>query len=579
MVELSIPAMLRQCVNLQPDDTAFTFIDYEQDWAGVAETLTWLQLYRRVLNVAQELRLCASAGDRALILAPQGVDYIVAFLGALQAGLIAVPLLVPLGGASDQRVDSVLHDASPTIILTTSSVMGNVVQHVTPQSGESAASIIEVDLLDLNAPIRSDAGDDNYPTTAYLQYTSGSTRQPAGVMISYRNLLANFSQLMSGYFADRGGVAPPDCTLVSWLPFYHDMGLFLGVCGPILGGFRTVLTSPVAFLQRPARWMQLMASNSHVFSAAPNFAYDLAAHKVSDDDMAGLDLGGVHSIVSGSERIHAATLRRFADRFARCNLHLKALRPSYGLAEATVYVATSSAGQPPKIVHFEPDKLSAGHAERCPGTEGTPLVSYPLLPPPAVRIVDAETQNECPEGTVAEIWVHGDNVADGYWNRPTETQSTFGGRLVAPSAGTPEGPWLRTGDLGFISEGELFIIGRIKDLLIVYGRNHSPDDIEATIQKITRGRCVAIAVPNDDVEKLVVIIELKMRGDSDEDAMGKLGVVKREVTSAISTSHGLSVADLVLVSPGSIPITTSGKVRRAECVQLYRDDEFTRIDA
>ena len=222
---------------------------------------------------------------------------------------------------------------------------------------------------------------------------------------------------------------------------------------------------------------------------------------------------------------------------------------------------------------------------QCVNLQPDGLVSYPLGESPAVRIVDADTQNECPERTVAEIWVHGDNVADGYRNRPTETQHTFGGRLVAPSAGTPEGPWLRTGDLGSISEGELFIIGRIKDLLIVYGRNHSPDDIEATIQKITRGRCVAIAVPNDDVEKLVAIIELKMRGDSDEDAMGKLGVVnklgvvKREVTSAISTSHGLSVADLVLVSPGSIPITTSGKVRRAECVQLYRDDEFARLDA
>ena len=579
MIEQSLPAMLRQCVNLQPDGTALTFIDYEQDWAGVAETLTWLQLYRRVLNVAQELRLHASAGDRAVILAPQGVDYIVAFLGAMQAGLIAVPLLVPLGGASDERVDSVLRDASPTIILTTSSVIGSVVQHVTSQPGECVPSIIEVDLLNLNSPMQSDVGDATYPTTAYLQYTSGSTRQPAGVMMSHRNLLANFTQLMSGYFADRGGVAPSDLTVVSWLPFYHDMGLFLGVCAPILGGFRTVLTSPMAFLQHPARWMQLMASNSQVFSAAPNFAYELAARKISDDDMSGLDLGGVHSIISGSERVHEATLRRFADRFARFNLHAKALRPSFGLAEATVYVATSSAGEPPKIVHFESDKLSAGHAERCPGTVGTPLVSYPLSPPPAVRIVDPETQTECPDGTVGEIWVCGDNVADGYWNRPTETQRTFGGRLVAPSAGTPEGPWLRTGDLGFISEGELFIIGRIKDLLIVYGRNHSPDDIEATIQEITRGRCVAIAVPNDDIEQLVAIIELKMWGASDEDAMGKLGVVKREVTSAISTSHGLSVADLVLVSPGSIPITTSGKVRRAECVQLYRDDEFSRLDA
>jgi len=571
--------MLRQCVNLQPDGTALTFIDYEQDWAGVAETLTWLQLYRRVLIVAQELRLYGSAGDRAVILAPQGVDYIVAFLGAMQAGLIAVPLLVPLGGASDERVASVLRDASPTVILTTSSVIGVVVQQVTAQPGEPVPPIIEVDLLNINSPMRSDAGDATYPTTAYLQYTSGSTREPAGVMMSHRNLLANFTQLMSGYFADRGGVAPPDLTIVSWLPFYHDMGLFLGVCAPILGGFRTVLTSPMAFLQRPARWVQLMASNSHVFSAAPNFAYELAARKVSDDDMSGLDLGGVHSIISGSERVHAATLGRFVDRFARFNLHAKALRPSYGLAEATVYVATSRAGEPPKIVHFESDKLSAGHAEPCLHTGGTPLVSYTLRPPPVVRIVDPETQAECPDGTVGEIWVCGDNVADGYWNRPTETQRTFGGRLAAASAGTSEGRWLRTGDLGFISEGELFIIGRIKDLLIVYGRNHSPDDIEATIQEITRGRCVAIAVPNDEVEQLVAIIELKMWGAIDEDAMGKLGVVKREVTSAISTSHGLSVADLVLVSPGSIPITTSGKVRRADCVQLYRDDEFTRLDA
>ena len=398
-------------------------------------------------------------------------------------------------------------------------------------------------------------------------------------MISHRNLLANFEQLMAGYFADRGGVAPLDTTLVSWLPFYHDMGLVLGICAPILGGFRTALTSPESFLQRPARWMQLMARNSHAFSAAPNFAYELAAGKTSDDDMAGLDLGGVQTILSGSERVQPATLKRFAERFARFNLHNSVIRPSYGLAEATVYVATSRAGQPPKIVDFESQKLSAGHAKRCASTEGTPLVSYPLRQSPTMRIVDPETQTECVEAMVGEIWVHGDNVAVGYWHNPDETERTFGGRIVTPSAGTPEGPWLRTGDSGFISEGELFIIGRVKDLLIVYGRNHSPDDIETTIQEITRGRCAAIAVPDDGGEKLVAIIELKKRGDSDGEAMRRLGVVKREVTSAISTSHGLSVSDLVLVSPGSIPITTSGKVRRAECVQLYRQDEFTRLDA
>jgi fatty acid CoA ligase FadD28 len=514
-----------------------------------------------------------------VILAPQGLDYIVAFLGALQAGLIAVPLSVPLGGVSDERVDSVLRDASPAAVLTTSSVIGEVTRHVAPQPGESAPSAIEIDLLELDAPIRSDAGEDNYQTTAYLQYTSGSTRQPAGVMISYRNLLVNFDQLSSGYWPHSGGVPPLDTTFVSWLPFYHDMGLVLGICAPIVLGFPAVLTSPVSFLQRPARWMQLLAANSHVFSAAPNFAFELAARKTSDHDMAGLDLGGVHTILSGAERVQPATLKRFAERFARFNLHDTVIRPSYGLAEATVYVANSAADQPPEIVDFESDKLSAGHASRCATGGGTPLVGYSLRQSPTVRIVDPATQTECPEGTTGEIWVHGDNVAIGYWRKPPETESTFAGRLVAPSADTPEGPWLRTGDLGFISDGELFIVGRIKDLLIVYGRNHSPDDIEATIQEITGGRVVAIAVPDEGMEQLVVVIEVKQRGDSDEDVMQKFGVVKREVTSAISNSHGLGVADLVLVPPGSIPITTSGKVRRAACVEQYRHGQFARLDA
>ena len=580
VVEQTIPAMLRRCVNLQPDDTALTFIDYEQDWAGVAETLTWYQLYRRMLNVARELKLCASAGDRAVILAPQGLHYIAAFLGSLQAGIVAVPLSVPQDGTTDQRVVSVMRDASPAVVLTTSSIMGDIAQHVTPQPFESPPSIIEVDRIDLDSPIRPETGDANYDRTAYLQYTSGSTRMPAGVMITHKNILANYQQMMAGYFAFRGGFPPIDGFLMSWLPFYHDMGLVLGICAPVIAGLRAVLTSPMAFLQRPARWMQLMAGESPVFSAAPNFAFELAAEKTSDDDLAGYDLGRVVTILSGSERVQPLTLERFAERFARFNLDAAAVRPSYGLAEATVYVATSTSGKPPKIIDFDSDELPAGQAKRCTGDGGgTPLVCYDLPESPTVRIVDSETQTECPEGVVGEIWVYGDNVAAGYWSKPAETERTFGGTLVAPSAGTPEGPWLRTGDSGFVSEGELFIIGRIKDLLIVRGRNHSPDDIEATIQEITQGRCVAIAVPDDVGEKLVTIIEVKRPGASKEDVMEKLRMVKREVTAAISTSHGLSVSDLVLVSPGAIPITTSGKVRRSECVKLYRRGKFNRINA
>jgi long-chain fatty acid adenylyltransferase FadD28 len=579
MVETSVPALLRERASLQPDDTAFTFIDYDQDWAGIAESLTWFQLYRRALNVARELRLCASPGDRAVILAPQGLDYIVAFLGALQAGVIAVPLSVPLGGVSDERVDSVLRDASPAAVLTTSSVIGDVTRHVTAQPVESAPSVIEIDLLNLDAPIRSDAREDNYQTTAYLQYTSGSTRQPAGVMISHRNLVVNFEQLLSGYFPHRGGVPPLDTTFVSWLPFYHDMGLVLGVCAPALLGFPAVLTSPVSFLQHPARWMQLLASNSKAYSAAPNFAFELAAKKISDDDMAGIDLSDVLVIATGGERVHAATLRRFTQRFARFNLREAVIRPSYGLAEATVYVATRASAQPPVIVRFDSEKLTAGKAERCESRGGTPLVSYGMPQSPTIRIIDPETRIECAAGTVGEIWVHGDNVAMGYWQKPHDTETTFGGRLVAPSAGTPEGPWLRTGDSGFVFDDELFVIGRIKDLLIVYGRNHSPDDIEATIQEITGGRVAAIAVPDEGMEQLVVIIEVKKRGESDEDVMHRFAVLKRGVTLAISNSHGLGAADLVLVPPGSIPITTSGKVKRAACVEQYRHGQFARLDA
>jgi acyl-CoA synthetase (AMP-forming)/AMP-acid ligase II len=575
----SIPGVLRERASVQPNDTAFTFIDYEQDWDGVAQSVTWSQLYRRSLNLAQELRLRGSVGDRAVILAPQGLEYIYAFLGALQAGLVAVPLSVPLGGASDERVSSVLRDASPSVILTTSAAMANVAECVQPQPDGAAPSVVEVDLLNLDSRSGSATRRENHTGTAYLQYTSGSTRQPAGVMVTHRNVMANLAQLISDTFEDLGKVPPSDTTVVSWLPFYHDLGLMCGIAFPVVAGLRTVFMSPVAFLQKPARWMQLAARNTRTYTGGPNFAYDLAVKRTADEDMAGLDLGDVHTFAFGAERVQAATVRRFTKRFAPFNLPAAALRPGYGLAEATVYASSNPPGRPPAIARFDYEKLSAGYAEPCDDKGGVELVGCGVPRAATVRIVDPETQMENPTGKVGEIWVHGDNVAEGYWGNPQASKETFSGQLVDPSPGTPQGPWLRTGDLGVFSDGELFIIGRIKDLLIVYGRNHSPDDIEATIQEITRGRCAAISVLDDRTEKLVVIIELKKRGDSDEDAMHRLGVIKSEVTSALSGSHGLSVADLVLVEPGSIPITTSGKVRRAACVEHYRHDQFKRLDA
>jgi fatty acid CoA ligase FadD21 len=581
MPQPSLLSVLRERSSLQPNDAAFTFTDYEREWAGVVETLTWSQMYRRTCNVAHEIGLNGSVGDRAVILAPQGLDYIAAYLGAIKAGLIAVPLSVPQVGSHDERVSAVLADTSPSVILTTSAVAPSVTEYVIESNADARATVIQVDAIDQdarNGSAHAPSGKDA-PNTMYLQYTSGSTRAPAGVMLSDRNLAANFKQLMSEYFPNLGGMAPPDTTIVTWLPFYHDMGLMLGVFAPILGGYHAKIMTPVAFLQRPARWMQALASNTHAFSAAPNFAFELAGRKTSEEDMAGLDLGGVLSIISGSERVYPATLNRFVDRFARFNFAHHMNTPSYGMAEATVYVATRATGGAPEVVDFDTEKLATGTATRCASGTGSPLLSYGVPKSPEVRIVDPDTRKQCPAGTVGEIWVNGDNVAEGYWNKPEETQRTFGAIIVDPAADTPERPWLRTGDLGFTSERELFIVGRIKDLLIVYGRNHYAEDIEATVQEITGGRVAAISVPVEQTEKLVTIIEVKKRGDSDEEAMHKLSVVKNNITSAIAKSHGLNVADLVLVGPGTIPTTTSGKIKRAACVEHYRHERFARLDA
>jgi fatty acid CoA ligase FadD21 len=564
--ESSILSMLHGRASLRPDDVAFTFTEYDRDPAGVSETLTWSQLAQRTINVAREIRRHGAAGDRAVILAPQGLEYILAFLGSMQAGLIAVPLPLPHPGSGHDRVSAVLVDTEPSVVLTTSAAAADVGDYVAGSGLGTAPTIVAIDSLDLDAEGATNLASAELPKVAYLQYSSGSTRQPTGVMISHRNLTVNFEQLMRTFFAGMS----TDATFVSWLPFYHDMGLVLGVCAPILSGYPAALTSPTAFLEKPARWIRALAQNPRAFSAAPNFAFDLAARKTTDDDLEGLDLGAVHGIINGAERVEPATLARFADRFAHFGFQDRMLRPSYGLAEATVFVTAgtwSDASEPPR---FDVDALSAGRAERRTARAGSALVQYTMPQSPVVRVVDVETNRECAQDVVGEIWVHGENVAEGYWHRTPEQQNCFGATLVDAAPGTPTGPWLRTGDLGFVCDGELFIVGRIKDLLIIRGRNHYPEDIEATVQEITRGRVAAISVPVKSAERLVTVIEVKQPAGQD---------LKEKVTAAISNVHGLSVEDLVLVAPGSLPTTTSGKIRRAACVEQYRQDQFVRVDA
>lgn len=569
--EADIPAVLAGRARQQPDDIAYTFVDYEADPAGVSESLTWSEVHERVQIVAEKLAKVGSPGDRAVILAPQSLEYIIGFLGAIQAGFLAVPLSMPQTRHHDERVTGAMKDSEPVVVLTTSAVVDDVRRYGQADPKQRAPKFIEVDTLDFDSPPKP-APQSSLSKTAYLQYTSGSTRSPAGVVVSHRNVVINVGQLLTDYYETYPDGAPQDTTVVSWLPFYHDMGLIVGVFIPMVLGRPAVLMSPVAFMQKPSRWMQQLGSNTSAFTAAPNFAFELAVKRTTDDDLAGKDLSGVVVMINGAERVHGSTVRRFNERFAAFGLPDSAMRPSYGLAEATVYVAASAGGRPPTAVRFDFEKLAAGHAERCDGEDGSELIGCGAPRSTTVRVVDPDTLVENPAGKIGEVWLHGEYVAGGYWHNP-KLSELFAAQLGEPTAGTPKGPWLRTGDLGVMFDDELYIIGRIKDLLIVDGRNHYPDDIEATVAEFTGGRVAAISIPDEATEKLVVIAELKKQVDA-----SVLDAVKQQVTSAISMTHSVSLGDLALVAPGTLPLTTSGKVRRASSAELYRSDGFSRLD-
>ncbi|AFM17522.1 acyl-CoA synthetase (AMP-forming)/AMP-acid ligase II [Mycolicibacterium chubuense NBB4] len=570
----TIPALLAQRVREQPDDTAYTFVDYEADPAGVAESLTWSELHDRVRAVADKLAKLGSPGDRAVVLAPQGLDYIIGFLGAIEAGFIAVPLTMPQLRQHDERVTGAMKDSTPVAVLTTSAVVDDIRRYGQADPRQRAPKFLEVDTLDFESPARP-AAPASLPKTAYLQYTSGSTRLPAGVVVTHKNVLVNIEELLADYYESYPDGAPEDTTIVSWLPFYHDMGLIVGVFIPITLGRPGVLMSPIAFMQKPARWMQQLGSHPRAFTAAPNFAFELAVKRTTDEDMAGKDLSTVAVMINGAERVHGTTVRRFNERFAAFGLPDSAMRPSYGLAEATVYVVASAGGRPPTSVRFDYEKLAAGHAERCDDDQsGAEQIGLGAPRSTTVRVVDPETCVENPAGKIGEVWLHGEHVAGGYYQNPELTRKHFAGQLAEPSQGTPKGPWLRTGDLGVMFDDELYIVGRIKDLLIVDGRNHYPDDIEGTVAEFTGGRVAAISVPDGASERLVVIAELKKQIDPSE-----LETVKQQVTSAISMTHSVRLSEFVLVPPGSLPLTTSGKVRRAMSADMFRDDVFNRLDS
>ncbi|WP_416977675.1 fatty acyl-AMP ligase [Streptomyces sp. T028] len=568
----TISSCLTEAAARTPDETAFTFVDFHNDRDGAASCLTWRRLETRVRTLARALRRAGAVGERVAVVAPQNLDYVVGFLAATCAGAIAVPLFPPDLPGHGEKLTAVLADADPVLALTSPDSLQTAEKFCADQSGLRVRVVTEQDLTAETVPDDGPAdGETPHPRAgdcAYLQYTSGSTRVPSGVEITHANVCANARQALRAYDIRSGR----NCT-VGWLPLYHDMGLVLAIVLPVVGHVHSVLMDPLAFVQQPVRWLRLLSRYPGALTAAPNFAYDYCVRRVTDEERGELSLGPVTAMVNGSEPIAGRTLDRFQQAFAPAGALRTAMRPSYGLAEATVFVSASPAGEEPTVTSFDRDALAAGTARVADGSAAravTRLVGCGRPTDQEAAIVDPATHVRLENGRVGEIWLRGPNVGRGYWGRPEHSRATF---HATPHGDDPDDPachWLRTGDLGLWHDRHLYITGRIKDLVIIDGTNHYPQDIEQTVENahpaIRRHHTAAFSVLTDDGERLVVVAE-HVRELTEPD--GVLDEVTRAVRAAVSTGHGVAVHDFVLAQPGTVPHTTSGKVARGACRERY----------
>jgi amino acid adenylation domain-containing protein len=552
-----------------PERVAYTFL---VDGEAVGEEVTWGEVWARAAGLAGRLASRHRPGDRAVLVYPPGLDFVVAFYACLLAGVVAVPAYPPRRRL--HRLRSIAADCQATSILTTADLDARLAGFVAAEPDLARLPRIATD-----GPLPGASVDPGRATAeappvlevdpaapAFLQYTSGSTGSPKGVVVTHGNLVHN-----QGLIADAFRASADD-VVVSWLPLHHDMGLVGGVLQPLWVGARCVLMSPAAFLQRPTRWLEAIHRHRGTLSGGPDFAYALLAERLTDDDLADLDLSSWRVAFDGSEPVRASTVDRFARRLAPTGFSSSALFPCYGLAEATLFVSGGPAGEPPTVTAVDHAALERGRVEEGGAggdVDGRLLVSSGRPSPGLeVAVVDPKTRRATDD--VGEIWVRGESVAAGYFQAPEATAETFGGRRADESE--TAGPWLRTGDLGFLRDGALTVTGRSKELIILHGRNLYPQDIEASVAAAHEAvRAGAVAAFADDRPRrgaaggLVVVAELhRHHRDADPDA------VSGAVRAAVLEDHEAPIHDLVLIRHGTLPKTTSGKIRRRHTRELWR---------
>ena len=576
----TIVDLLRFRASSRPLSRSHTFL---RDGVREQNHLTYGELEMYARAIAARLQGMSSPGDRALLLYSPGLDFVASFLGCLYAAIVAIPAYPPRSNQGPGRVQEIIQDACPSVILTTSDRLSKVNEMLEDSAPFRGWSILATDessfrsgpsLEQSEKDWRDSSSQIGAGTPAYLQYTSGSTSEPKGVIVTHGNLLTNLRDMDLGWEHDA------DSVLVSWLPHFHDMGLIYGILGPLYAGIPGYLMSPLSFIQRPVRWLEAITHFRATHSVAPNFAYELCAKKVAPEARNNLDLANWAVAVSGAEPVREETMERFARFFEPCGFRRSAFCPGYGLAEATLKVTATRRGEAPALIHLSKQELEGHRAVKCDaGGQSRDTVTLVgcgrSMVGTEVAIVHPERRTRCLPLEVGEIWVSGPTVADGYWNRTEETAVTF--RAVISDTG--EGPFLRTGDLGFLSGDHLFVTGRLKDMIIIRGQNHYPQDIERTVERShpalrEPGFSAAFSLDVAGEERLVVVAEVDRRflAQASEEWVGT-------IRQAISETHEIQAYDVVLAHPGNVPKTSSGKIQRraSKAAYLARELEVVEI--
>ncbi|MDX1386042.1 MAG: AMP-binding protein [bacterium] len=555
----TLVGLLQHRAEHQPDRLAYRYL-----LDGDEETLifTHTDLDRKAKGIAAKLQALKTHGP-ALLLFPPGPEYLCAFFGCLYAGIVAIPAYPPNPARLQtglSRLQALLKDSQADLILTTGEIlaMKDFMAESLPEIKNVQWVQTDEDLENMISQWKPPSIDEN--SLAFLQYTSGSTSQPRGVMLKHGNLLHNLENMahLIGLNEDSIGV--------SWLPPYHDMGLIGGILEPLYAGFPGNVFSPLHFLADPLRWMRAISKYGATVSGGPNFAYELCARKATEEEIAKLDLSSWDKAFNGAEPVRKDTLELFYETFKKCGFQGKALFPTYGLAESTLIVSGSACEKFPRTISLDKEALERHQVILGKGDnkEKRDLVSCGKAPPAhKIVIVNPETFTECPEDQVGEIWVQGPSVVEGYWNRPEESKETFQAFL----ADTGEGPFLRTGDLGFLRNGELFPTGRIKDLIILRGKNYYPQDIEKTMETshpaLRLGSGAAFSVNGNAEERLILAQEVYTDRLTDPDE------VIKSIRESVMGWHDIKVSAVVLLEPKSIHKTSSGKIQRRACKKAY----------